>query len=207
MLFKYKTISVSKEVEDNLDKIEQHKLSIIRTANIKSDGTLIHDEIIDENLIEIDAENDRETRTLKSIVQAAAFYFDEVRGLYLDNQLTRIVMYENGSGHKNKYLNYIPQVRSNMVPYRISSTESFIITDLQFDRTIATSGDVLEIRDISTTTPTVLYTLNVPVDEITTIHTDLNITLPSNAEIALYVGDIRHDNPSVVIGLRKIWTV
>jgi hypothetical protein len=205
MIFKYKTISVSKEVEEDLNKINEHKECIIRAANIQSNGTLIHDEVIDPNLIELEAENDRETRLLKSIVQTAGFYFDESTGLYLDNQLDRVIMYENGLGHKDKYLNYIPQIRSNVVPYRINSTENVLITDIQFDRTLATSGDMIQIKNLID--DSVIYTISCTTDEITTIIEDVNTVIPSDAEVACYLLGIRQDNPSVVMGIRKIWEV
>lgn len=205
MIFKYKTLTVYKNVEANLDKIEEHKVSFIKDANIQSNGTLIHDEVIDPLLIEIEAENDIETRVLKSIVSSASFFLDDATGLFLDNQLTRIIFYENGTGHKTKFLNYIPQIRSNVVPFRVSLTESFMLQSLQLDRTNLTVGALLEVINIQD--DSVLYSVVNTVSELYTVIEDINVTIPSGAELAVYVNDIRLDNPSVVIGLRKIWEV
>jgi hypothetical protein len=139
-------------------------------------------------------------------VIALPYYWDETRQKYLDNQLTRVVFYENGNDRRRRYLNYIPEIRSDDIPFRIYDNESYCLVNAEYHTEDLESGQVMEVRDVADN-ENVLATVNLGATDTNNFFIDnVDITLTAGMDIAVYVMDTRLDNPTLVLGLRKIWT-
>lgn len=206
MLFTYKTLAKSISVEFDIEKIEAHAASIIRGMNVAVNGTKIHNEVIDPNLIGITGENVQEQELIARTVNSAPFAWDPDAMAYLDNQLLKIVFYDNGTGVKNKYLNNIPGISSNGTPYKLSSSDEIVIKSIQFTSEFLCSGNVLDILDNATSA--ILYSLDVGATPLTEFFDDtVNIDIIGPVDLSVYVNNIRIDNPAVIFSARKVYTV
>lgn len=139
-------------------------------------------------------------------VIALPYYWDEVRQKYLDNQLLRVVFYENGDSRRRRYLNYIPEIRSNDIPFRIYDNETYCLVNAEYHTENEATGVVMEIRDIADNNRT-LGSVNlgdVPTSNFFIDSVDINLT--EGMDVAAYITNTRLDNPTLVLGLRKIWT-
>ena len=138
-------------------------------------------------------------------VIALPYYYDEVRQKYLDNQLIRVVFYENGDNIRNRYLNYIPEIRSDRVPFRIYQNEQYCIVNAGYYATNSESGNILTLLDTANGNNTLAnVTLGAATD--TFFIDTLNIDLLAGTDLAVYANNIRLGNPTLILGLRKIWT-
>ena len=139
-------------------------------------------------------------------VIALPYHWDEARQKFLDNQLTRVVFYENGTDKRRRYMNYIPEIRSDRVPFKIYQNEEYCIVNAEYYTSDSNSGEVMEIRDMANSAQS-LATVNLGSSSTDNFFIDeLNISLLEGIELAGYILDTRLDNPTLVLGLRKIWT-
>jgi hypothetical protein len=138
-------------------------------------------------------------------VIALPYYWDEARQKFLDNQLVRVTFYENGTGKRRRYMNFIPEIRSDRVPFKIYQNESYCIVNAEYYTTDTNSGQVMEIRDMADSA-SALATVNLGSTPIDNFFIDtLNISLLEGVELAGYILNTKLDNPTLVLGLRKIW--
>lgn len=206
MIFSYKTLSKSISIEFDIDNIDAHKLSIIRGLNTAANGTRIHDEVIDESLIQLTGENTDEDELIARTVNTAPFTWDPDAGEYVGNQLNRIIFYENGTGIKQKYISYIPGISSNIVPYKLLSSETIIIKFIQFSTSFLASGNIIDILDNNT--GAILFSLDIGATSTLDYFTDVvNHKLIGPVDLSVYVNNNRLDNPSLIIGVRKVYEV
>jgi hypothetical protein len=135
------------------------------------------------------------------------YYYDELRGKYLDNQLVRVVFYENGTDRRRRYMNYIPEIRSDRVPFKIYDNEKYCIVNAEYYTTDQESGEVIEVRDMAAGAAA-LATVNLGDTATDNFFIDtVDITLNEGVELAARIMDTRLDNPTLILGLRKVWDV
>jgi len=138
-------------------------------------------------------------------VIALPYYWDEDRQKYLDNTMIRVVFYSNTSNERKKYMKYVPQIKSDKIPFKIYDNESYCIVQAEYATTDENSGKVIDIRDVSGSANT-LAVVNLGSAE--TDHffiNNIDITLNSGVYLAAYIRNTSLDNPVLILGLRKIW--
>jgi len=134
------------------------------------------------------------------------YYWDEARQKYLANQSIKINFYENGTGKRRRYMNYIPEIRSDRVPFKIQDNEDYCLVAAEYYTTDENSGEVMEIRDISDGVD-VLATVNLGSTATDYFYADsLNIDLSSGVWLAGRILSTKLDNPVLILELRKIYT-
>jgi len=134
------------------------------------------------------------------------YYWDDVRGKYLANQSIKINFYENGTGKRRRYMNYIPEIRSNRVPFKVQNNEEYCLVSAEYYTTDENSGSVMEIRDISDGVDT-LATVDLGSNATDYFYIDtLNIDIKSGVWLAGRILSTSLDNPVLVLELRKVYT-
>ena len=151
-------------------------------------------------------------------VIALPYYWDEDREKYLDNQVIRVVMYKDGNAD-DEWIYYIPNIRSDRVPYKLFPGETMCIVGYELSMSDTASGEVIEIRNITgyeegvfgskTAEYDVLYTIDLGDDEVDTqIDMTLNIDADPDYMLSAYaLADADLDDPVMTILLRKVWEV
>ena len=167
-----------------------------------SNGNQILKSNDNEEWVIVDADDPVEGLT----VIALPYYWDENRKKYLDNQISRKVFYENGTRKRRRYLNYIPEIKSNDIPFRIYDNESYCLVNAEYHTENDNSGKVMEIRD-EADNKKVLATVNLGSTSTNNFFIDdIDIVFSAGMDISVYVKGKSLDNPTLVLGLRKIWT-
>ena len=133
------------------------------------------------------------------------YYWDEDRQKYLANQSIKINFYENGTRKKNRYMNYIPEIRSNRVPFKIQDNEDYCLVAAEYYTTDENTGKVMEVRDISDGVD-VLATVNLGSTASDYFYVDtLDISLASGVWLAGRILGTQLDNPVLILELRKVY--
>jgi len=206
MIFKYKDLQKSYRVELDIDNIEAHMFSIIRTMNRQPDGSLYYNESIDLSLIELIGEDDKEQECIDRISGAQPYILDPTSNLYIGQQLDRVLFFENGTGHKEKYISYVPGVSSNVLPYRLLSTDSIIIKFIQYEATYLASGNIIDIKN--TADDSIIYQFDVGTTPTTSSFQDnVDVVINGPIDIGVYINNNRLDNPAFVLGTKRIWEI
>lgn len=207
MLIEYKTLSKYVNVEmDSMDNLEAHLPSIVRSMNIDGTGNLIYNETIDPELIVLTGETQYEQDFIDRISGAQPYILDATSGQYLSNQLERYTFSLNGTGHKEKYMDLVPGIASNVLPFKVFAGDSFVIKWIQFENTYLASGAIIDIRN--TADESVLWQLDVGTTPLYSYYAEnIDITVSGPVNYGLYINNNRLDNPAIIMGVRQIFTV
>ena len=117
-----------------------------------------------------------------------------------------VTFYENGTDKRRRYLNYIPEIRSNSVPYKIYTGNRYCIVSAEYYSSDTSTGEIMEIRDMANNA-NAIASVQLGTTPSSNFYIDnLDIELDEGVELAGYILDTRLDNPTLVLGLRKIWT-
>jgi len=150
-------------------------------------------------------------------VIALPYYWDEDREMYLDNNVVRVVNYINSNGCEDEYLYHIPGIRSCVMPWGVFTGEKYCVVGLQFNTENTTTGEVLELRNITGSSSSTLggttyeydtlYTLDVGSDDVSeTLKEDLAVLLDEGFKLSSFMlDDADADKPAMVMMLRKVW--
>ena len=151
-------------------------------------------------------------------VIALPYYWDEDREKYLDNQVVRIVMYKDGDTD-DEWIYYIPNVRSDRVPYKLFEGETMCIVGYEMSMSEAANGEVAEIRNITgyeeglfgskTAEYDTLHVIDLGDDDVDTKNDmTLNIDVEAGFLLSAYVlEDADLEDPVISILMRKVWEV
>jgi hypothetical protein len=134
-------------------------------------------------------------------------YLDENSGQYLSYQEYKIPFYLSGNGKKNSYMNYVPQIRSSKVPYKILSEDDFMITKVETYSSDTNSGKLFSVRDKANGYDEIFY-IDVgsdPVDEY--LAEGLQFVVTNGMELTCRVLGTRVNNPVVILTMRRIIAV
>jgi len=204
MILSYRALSKSINVELDIDNIEAHLHSLVRTMNVDVNGNLIYNETINPDLITLVGEDETEQEVIDRVYNQAPYLKDPSSELYLGQQLDRLLFFENGAGHKEKFISYVPGVASNVVPYKLLDTDSIIIKFIQFENTYLCSGNIIDFVDVDNST--ILYSLDVGTTQTTSYFQDnIDVVINGPINIGCYINNNRLDNPAIVVGTRKVW--
>jgi len=205
MIFKYKDLQISKEVELDIDKIRAHQECIIRNINLQSNSTLYYNETIDPSLIELEPENIPEERLLLGEISANNFYFDEDRNRYLGLSVDIINFYLDGTNRKKMYLYNIPEISSSAVPAR--QYEEKVITGIEWYATSAVNDgqSIFEIRDNDTGNSLYTVSNNSGTDLQSDFINTLDVLISADTNISGYVLNNGLDTPVLKVYLRKTY--
>ncbi len=134
-------------------------------------------------------------------------YLDPISGEYLSYQEYKVPFYLSGNGKRNTYMNYIPQIRSSKVPYKILSTDDFLITKVETYSSDTNSGKLFSIRDKANGYAEIFYidVGETAIDEY--LIEDLQYTVTNGMELTCRVLGTRVDNPVVILTMRRIINV
>lgn len=139
--------------------------------------------------------------------QGDSGYYDDSTGQYLSYQEYKVPFYLNGNDKRNTYLNYIPRIRSSKVPYKILTSDSFVIVRAELYSSDKNSGKLISIRDKAQGYDEIFY-LDVgstAVDEY--VIDGLNYTVGNGVELCARVLGTKMNNPVVILTLRRILQV
>jgi hypothetical protein len=134
-------------------------------------------------------------------------YLDPNSGEYLSYQEYKIPFYLSGNGKRNTYMNYIPQIRSSKVPYKILSTDDFMITKVETYSSDTNSGKLFSVRDKANGYDEIFYidVGGTAVNEY--LIEGLQYTVVNGMQLACRVLGTRVDNPVVILTMRRILNV
>lgn len=204
MIFKYKDLQQSHNVELDIDNIEMHAASIIRSMNMLSDGSLVYNETIDYNLIELIGESETEQEVIDRISGAQPYILDPTSGQYLNQQLERYTFFLQGTGHKDKYMDFVAGVPSNILSYKIQANTQYTLQWIQFENTYPCSGNIIDIIDVDTST--ILYSVDVGPTITTSYYVEgLAETFTGPLNLGVYINNNRLDTPAIVFGVREVY--
>lgn len=206
MIFKYKDLQISREVELDILKIRQHQECAIRTANLQPDGTLYYNETIDNSLIELIPETVPEEKLLLGEVSANNFYYDVGRDRYLGLDTVEYSFYQSGTNKKNMYMFSTPNISSASVPYRLFD-EMLIIGYQWFTGNNINNGTtIMEVRDMNNGAANILSITNNTGWAVSEGFNDImSLVVPAGARLAAYILNTRLSNPVLTIYLKKTY--
>lgn len=206
MIFKYKTITVQKWVELDIDLIRAHQSSIIRTANILPNGNLIHDETIDDSLISLEAETLAEERLLLGEISQNNFYYDETRNKYLGLDTEVVTFYIDGTNKKKQYMYQIPGITSSSVPYKLFSNYCLIAAEGYTLTSVPNNTNVMQVRDIANGASTIMTFGNTSGVSASSFFNDtLDVTINSGSSLGVYILNFGMDAPAIKLFLKQIY--
>ena len=179
----------------------------------------------EDNMILKSYENDDEELAWKTVVAddpdegltviALPYYWDEDRQKYLDNQTVRVTVYMSGNAD-DEWLYCIPRIRSDSVPYKMLDSDKMCITEVQFFTSEKTSGDVIEIRNITgyissvwgrkTALYDTIYTVSL--DDTTDTYVDSSVDIDLEGDISLggyAIDGADLEDPVCIVIMRKVW--
>jgi hypothetical protein len=205
MIFKYKDLQASKNVELNITNIRSHQASIIRSINLLSNGTLFYNEIIDDSLIELIPENVPEERLILGEISQNNFYFDSVRNRYLGLDTEVVEYYLDGTNRKNMYMYQIPGISSLSVPYRLFDEYCIIAIEAYTTTSIPNNTNIIQIRN--TVNNSILLTLsnNSGVSASEFYDDTLNNIVTNGSKLGAYILDYGLNTPVIKIFLKKTY--
>ena len=203
MIFKYKTLSVSKKVQLDIDIIRANQKSIIRNANITANGLILNEEI-DNSLITLEYENLAEQRLLLGEMTNNDFYFDDARNKYLSLETTTVDFYLDGSNKKLIYMYNTPGISSSSVPFKIFS--DYCLTGIEFygSTPIPKGTPLVQVNNVATGDIIYTYTTTSSSNEYSV--DNLNLDILSGTKIGAYMMNFGVNTPVFKIYLKKIYT-
>jgi hypothetical protein len=104
-------------------------------------------------------------------------------------------------------MNYVPQIRSSKVPYKILSEDDFMVTKVETYSSDTNSGKLFSVRDKANSYDEIFY-IDVGDDAVDEYLIEgLQFVVTNGMEIACRVLGTRVDNPVVILTLRRIINV
>lgn len=140
-----------------------------------------------------------------SAAEALPYYYDEARELYLSQQVFKIPFYLNGIV-KKQYMNYMPDIRSSSVPYRLISDNLFCLVGFEFYMATETSGLLMEVRDENSNYASILsISTSTLVNQV--FNNEVNITLPLDTGLCVFAEDNSLNDPVLILSTRRIYDI
>jgi len=134
---------------------------------------------------------------------AVTYYLDEVRNKYLSHQIFKVPFYRKDNV-KRQYMNYMPDIRSSNVPYRLLGTYDFCVVGFEMYNVAEVSGTIMDVRDESTGFASILP-INIPVLATEYYDETVDITLTSGAGLCAYIEDNTLTDPVLILNIRQIF--
>jgi len=132
------------------------------------------------------------------------YYYDSVREKYLSKESLRLNFYENGNNKRRTYMCYIPEIKSNRVPFKVQENETYCITGYEYLTSDENSGKVINIKDVAN--DEVLYSIDIGDDDVDYDMMDnLDIVIDDSVWIAPRILSTSLDNPVLILYMRKIY--
>lgn len=205
MIFKYKDLQVSKQVELNIDNIRAHQACLIRSLNLQSDGSLYYNEVIDDSLIELIPENIPEEKMLLGEISQNNFYFDSTRNRYLGLDTEVIEYYLDGTNRKLMYMYQIPGISSSSVPYRLFEEYCIIAAEGYTTSLVPNNTAIMEIRN-KVDNSVVLSLGNYSGSSVSEFYDGtLDVIVPSLSKLACYIKNFGLNTPVLKLYLKKTY--